>query len=261
MSKGGGRGGGDEGTKTVQQLMDPATRQAYLENLEYAKQTATGLKERQFADFTPTYARAEEQMSNLGLTPFSAESIREFYNPYETEVVNTAMADIERQRQLQDLQDRSKAASAGAFGGTRQGVTAALTNEAALRNAASTAAQMRAQGYQTAAQQAMSARQANLQGYGLVMSAAQQRQALEQERLDAARNLELERLGIRQAATTAQPANLGMTQTSTGTGGSRGSTLGGALGGGMIGYAMASNPATAGYYAAGGALLGSGLLG
>jgi len=256
MSKG---GGGKSENQTVQQLMDPAAREAYLENLAYAKEAAAGLKERQVTDFTPTYSRAEEQMSNLGLTPFSAESIREFYNPYETEVVNTAMADIERQRQLQDLQDRSKAASAGAFGGTRQGVTAALTNEAALRNAASTAAQMRAQGYQTAAQQAMSARQANLQGYGLVMTAAQQRQALEQAKLDAARNLQLERLGIRQAAMSAQPANLGMTQTQTGGGG--GSMLGGALGGGLIGYAMATNPATAGYYAAGGALLGSGLLG
>lgn len=243
MSKGGGGGA----QQAVEQKVDPEMKAAYLENLGYAKDVASRLGQRQFADFTPTYGRAEEQMSNLGLTPFSAASIREFYNPYETEVVNTAMADIERQRQLQDLQDRSKAASAGAFGGTRQGVTAALTNEAALRNAASTAAQMRAQGYQTAAQQAMSARQANLQGYGLVMSAAQQRQALEQERLDAARNLELERLGVRQAALSAQPANLGMSQTQTGGGGNR---MTGALGAGLAGYAMTGNPYIAGGAAA-----------
>lgn len=260
MSKGGG-GGGDDGTKTVQQLMDPAARQAYLENLDYAKKTAEGLKQREYAGFTPTYSQAEQNLTNLGLAGFSPEDIQQYMNPYEDSAIASAMGDVERQRQMQQVSNASQATQAKAFGGSRQGVVESLTNEAALRQGGNIAAQMRAQGYSNAAQQAMSARQANLSGYGTVMGVAQQRQAMEQEQLDAARNLELERLGIRQAAMSAQPANLGMTQTSTGTGGSRGSALGGALGGGMIGYAMSSNPATAGYYAAGGALLGSGLLG
>jgi hypothetical protein len=249
MSKGGGGGGGGGGTQIVEQRIDPAARAAYLENLDYAKQTASGLKQRQFADFTPTYGAAEQQLTNIGLSQFSPADIQRYMNPYEDAAITSALGDVERQRQMQQVSNASEATRAKAFGGSRQGVVESLTNEAALRQGGNIAAQMRAQGYQNAAQQAMSARQANLQSAGLVMTSAQQRQAQEQAQLDAARNLELERLGIRQAAMSAQPANLGMTQSQTMSGGG-GNQLTGALGAGLAGYAMTGNPYIAGGAAA-----------
>lgn len=243
MSKGGG-------SQTQTQSADPQVKQAYLDNLKLAQTTAGGLGERQFAGFTPQYQAAQDRLTNLGMTGFTPESINQFMNPYQEQVIGSAMSDIERQRQMQQVTDAASATRAGAFGGSRQAVQSALTNEAALRQGASTAAQMRAQGYGQAAQLAQQAQTMGLQGVGAVMSAQQQAQALEQQRLDAARNLPLEQLALQQSALTAQPANLGMT-TSTPT---TRNAASGALGGAMAGFTMSGgNP----YAAAAGGLLGA----
>lgn len=242
------------GSQTQSQSVDPQIKQAYLDNLELSKSTAGGLDARQFAGFTPQYQAAQDRLTNLGMTGFTPDSISQFMNPYQEEVIGSAMNDIERQRQMQQVADASSATRAGAFGGSRQAVQSALTNEAALRQGASTSAQMRAQGYGQAAQLAQQAQTMGLQGAGAVMSAQQQQQLLEQQRLDAMRNLPLEQLALQQSAMSAQPANLGMTG-STPTTTNRGA---GALGGAGLAYALgATNPWVLG----GAAVLGSGLLG
>jgi len=286
-----------------------------------------------------------------------AQYMGAYQNPFENQVVQGALGDIEMARQRQGLSDRAAATAARAFGGSRQGVAEALTNEAALRNASSTAANLRSQGFTTAAnlgqndaarmlqaqmanqgvdltleqantqlrqqgllsnqgavnqaaqfgagatnqanlvntaaqnqmaqynasqlQQANIAnQQANAQGAGIrlnaagqmgnlaaqqqnlgisganaVMQAEAQRQALEQARLDAARNLSLERLGISQSALGLQPANLGGTQTNPIYRNQSASALGGALSGGMLGN-MIGGASGAGYGAIAGGLLG-----
>jgi hypothetical protein len=105
---------------------------------------------------------------------------------------------------------------------------------------------MRAQGYGQAAQLAQQAQTMGLQGAGAIMSAQQQQQALEQARLDAARNLPLQQLALQQSAMSAQPANLGMTATTPMTGGTNklGALAGGAAGyyfGGPTGAALGSS--------------------
>ena len=240
MSKGGG------GSQQQTQSIDPQAKQAYLDNLALAKTTAGNLGVQQFAGFTPQYEAAQARMTNLGMTGFNPDQINRFMNPYQDEVIGSAMNDIERQRQMQQVTDAASATRAGAFGGSRQAVQSALTNEAALRQGASTAAQMRAQGYGQAAQLAQQSQQMNLQGVGAVMSAQQQQQALEQQRLDAARNLPLQQLALQQAAMSAQPANLGMTASTPMTGGTNGvgALLGGAAGyyfGGPTGAALGSS--------------------
>ena len=224
--------GGDE-QQTQTQSIDPAARKAYLDNLELAKSTASNLGVQKFADFTPEYQAAQQRLTNLGMTGFTPDSISKFTNPYQQEVIDAAMGDIERQRQMQQVTDASSATRAGAFGGSRQAVQSALTNEAALRQGASTAAQMRAQGYGQAATLAQQAQQMGMQGAGAIMTAQQQQQALEQQRLDAQRNLALQQLAIRQSAVGVQPANLGMTGSTPMTGGTNAT---GALIGGGIGY-------------------------
>jgi hypothetical protein len=240
MSKGGG------GSQQQTQSIDPQAKQAYLDNLELAKTTAGGLGVQQFAGFTPEYQAAQQRLTNLGMTGFTPDSISQFMNPYQEQVIGSAMNDIELQRQRQRVADAASATRAGAFGGSRQAVQSSLTDEAALRQGASTAAQMRAQGYGQAAQLAQQAQTMNLQGAGTVMSAQQQQQMLEQQRLDAQRNLPLQQLALRQAALSAQPANLGMTATTPMTGGTNGigAVLGGAAGyyfGGPTGAALGAS--------------------
>lgn len=73
-----------------------------------------------------------------------------YTNPHESAVVDTALADIERQRQIQQVSDSQGARARGAWGGDRHGVVDSLTNEAALRTSASTAASLRQGGYDRA---------------------------------------------------------------------------------------------------------------
>lgn len=227
MSKGGG-------SQQQTQSVDPQIKQAYFENLADARNVSSGLGVKAFADPTATYNLASSKMSNIGLGGFTPDQVSQWMNPYEQDVVNAALGDIERQRQIQQVGNAGQATMAKAFGGSRQGVVEAGTNEAALRTGATTAANLRSTGYQNAVANAMGARTADLQGLGLVMSAEQQRQALEQQRLDAQRNLPLEQLAVRQAAISGQPANLGMTTNVPTTK----NTAAGVLGGAMAGYQL-----------------------
>lgn len=348
----GGLGGSQPSSTTTSTAIDPQIKEAYLRNLEEARTTAAGLGEQQFADFTAPYGTAEKQLENLGLggagqttaseaarlalqeagyTPQQIQAaqinrqniasvtgapgsqyMEAYQNPYETQVVQAALGDIERQRRLAQQAGQTRATAARAFGGSRQAVAEALANEDFMRQAANTAAQLRQQGFTTAAQlgqtdaarqlqaalanqgvdvslaqaNAQLAQQAALanqaaaaQGAGIrqsaigqlgnlgalqqnlgiggaqaVMSAQQQRQALAQARLDAQRNLALQRLGISQSALGMQPANLGGTTTSPLYRNTASSLLGGALLGSRIGSGIEG--VGAGLGALGGGLLG-----
>jgi hypothetical protein len=240
------------GSQTATTSIDPQIKEQYLRNLEQAKSVAGGLGVQQFSGFNPLYQQGEEQLVNLGLKPFTGADIQEFMNPYEQQVIQGTLGDIEQSRQMAALQTANQASAAKAFGGSRYGVQQSLTDAAALQQAAKTAAQMRQAGYATATQTAMNARNLGLQGAQTVMGAGSARQQLEQARLDAARNIGLQKLGVVQSALGMQPGNLGGT-TSQPTYQNRGA---GALGGAAAGYQLAGP-----WGAAGGALLGSGLLG
>ncbi|MGB1223922.1 MAG: hypothetical protein ACPHCN_07240, partial [Mycobacterium sp.] len=74
-----------------------------------------------------------------------------YMNEYNNQVVNNTLDDVERSRQMAVNQGGDAAASRGAFGGSRQGVADALTNEAYARESARTSADLRARGFDTAA--------------------------------------------------------------------------------------------------------------
>lgn len=224
--------GGD--TQTVKTEIDPDIKSAYLQNLQQARGVAEALPARQFAGFNPLYQAGEQQLTNLGLTPFSGEEIAAFQNPYEQMVVQNTLQDIEDQRRMGQLAEAQRATAARAFGGSRQGVQQALTNQAALRQAATTAANLRQQGYGQAAQLAQQARQIGRQGAMDVMGLGGTRQAFTQQQLDAMRNLGLERLAIAQGGLSLNLPNLGMTQTTPVYQNRAASALGGALGGAQL---------------------------
>ena len=240
--------GGKTQTTTQNQTteINPYAMQAYKQNLDLARTTAGGLGVQQFAGFDPMYESGEAALYDTSMKPFGAADIAAFQNPYEDQVVQQSLQDIERSRQMQALQDANKATAAKAFGGSRYGVQSALTNEAALQEAARTAGQLRSAGYGQSAQLAAAAREMNMRGFQNAMNLGLTRQQFAQMQLDAQRNAPLQRLGIEQAAMSAQPANLGQTMTGTTSQPMTKNVLSGALGGAAAGAQFGPLGAAAG---------------
>jgi hypothetical protein len=221
-------GGSTPTSSTTTSTIDPEVKAAYLRNLEEARMVGAGLGQRQFAPYADY---------NLGM-------VQKYMNPYENQVVQNTLADIERARQGQISAEGARATAAGAFGGTRQAVTRSLVDEAALRNAGNLAAQLRQSGF--------------AQAQNLGLSQQQLMQQYEQQKLDAARGLPLERLNIAQGALSLQPARVGESTTKPIYTNPIASGFGGALGGAQLGSLIGgkANPEYAGYGAGLGGLLG-----
>ena len=222
------------GSQTTSTSIDKDVKAKYLEQVGKAETVAGNLPMQQFAGYDPMYQAAEQKSYEASMNPFGAQDIMAFQNPFEQDVVNTSLRDIEEARKMQALSDAQQATGAKAFGGSRQGVQSALTNEAALKTAARTSAQLRSAGYDQSAARAQAARAINQQGYQTAMNLGLGRQSFAQQQLDAARNLELQRLGITQAALSAQPANVGQTMTQP----TSRNAAAGALGGAAAGYQL-----------------------
>jgi len=293
MSKGGGSSAPAQTTTTTRQEIDPDLKSAYLTNLDYARDIANQMGTRQVAGLDPTYQMGEAQALAAGqgigrqqlgqagqLTQAAAgfspmmirpdqQLIQQYYNPFEQQVIDTSLSDLEQARQRAVQQMGERATAARAFGGSRQGVAEALTSGEYGRQAGSMIANLRNQGFQQALglaqQQQLANQQAGMQGAQFRLGAAQQlagigqqqtgtdlsaanvamgigsaRQQLAQQQLDAARNLGLERLGVMQSALGLQLPNLGGTSTGTGTApGQFSNPAMGALGGAAIGSQIA----------------------
>lgn len=193
--------------------------------------------------------------------------INQYMNPYTQSVIDTGLSDLERARQGALQTVGQQATQAKAFGGSRHGVAEAAMSGEYGRQAGNLIANLRSQGYTqalNAAQQAQLANQAaDLSGAQFRLGAANQlgtlgqqqlaqqynagqalmglggaRQQLEQQRLNAERNLNLQRLQTMQSALGLQMPNMGGTVTSS--------------------QPMYSNPAMG---ALGGAALGSSIAG
>lgn len=298
------KGGGD--TQTVRQEIDPDVKAAYMGNLDFARNVANQMGTRQFSGFNPLYQMGEAQalaagagpgrqqlgtagqltQAAAGFTPMAIrpdqELIQQYSNPFQQQVIDAGLSDLEQARQRAVQQIGQQATAARAFGGSRQGVAEALTSGEYGRQAGSMIANLRSQGFQqalNAAQQQQLANQAaGMQGAQFRLGAAQQlaglgqaqtaadllaaqtamglggtRQQFAQQQLDAMRNLGLERLGIMQGALGLQPGNLGQSQTSPVYQNTGANVLGGALGGATLAPMLGLS---AGMGAGAGALLG-----
>lgn len=297
MSKGGS-------TQTSSTSIDPQIKEAFLANFQQAQGVAGALPIQQIAGFNPMYQAGEEalvnaslagpgisgtdiaaqmagyggfyqpaaitaQKTNLGMT--GPGSIGSYMNPYTSSVRENALADLESARQAAIRQTGQQAMQAKAFGGSRQGVAEALTNQGFAKQAANLGTTLNEQAFNQAMamQQADIARQsatdlanqqAGLQGAQFRLGAAGQlgnlaaqqqalrlggaqavmgaggaRQALEQQQMDAIRNVGLQRLGVVQSSLGAQPANLGMQSVTPQYSNPAAGALGGALAGAKLG--------------------------
>ena len=292
------------GTTTSTSSIDPQIKEAFLANFQQAQGVAGALPVQQFAGYNPMYQAGEEalvntalagpgisgtdlaaqmaayggvyqpaqltaQQTNLGMT--GPGSIASYMNPYTSQVRENALGDLESARRAAIQQTGERANAARAFGGSRQGVAEALTNQGFAKQAATLGTTLNEQAFNQAMamQQADIARQsaadianqqAGLQGAQLrlggasqlgnlaaqqqalrlggaqaVMGAGGARQAQEQQQMDAIRNIGLQRLGVVQSSLGAQPANLGMVATTPYSQNPASGALGGALAGAKIG--------------------------
>ena len=229
---------------TATTAIDPELKAEYLANIARAKEAAAGLGVRQFAEPGQMYTDAEKKLYNLGMTPFGAEDIARFYNPYQEQVVQGALGDIERTRQMQEQANMEQATRARAFGGSRQGVVSGMTNEAALRQAATTGAQLRSTGFTQAANLGLAARPMDIAGLQTSLGLGTTRTALEQARLDALRNLGTERLAITSGSLGIGIPNIGGSTSQPLYTSTAGSALSGGLTGAYIGGLLQDRPNT-----------------
>jgi hypothetical protein len=209
------------------------------------------------------------QQTNLGLGQ-GAGTIGSYMNPFTEQVRTNALSDLESARRAAIQQTGERATAARAFGGSRQGVAESLTNAGFAKQAANLGATLNEQAFnQAVALQGqdiarrsaadIANQQAGLQGAQLrlggasqlgnlaaqqqalrlggaqaVMGAGGARQALDQQQMDAIRNIGLQRLGVVQSSLGAQPANLGMQSTTPQYSNPAAGALGGALAGSKI---------------------------
>jgi len=217
--------------------------------------------------YQPGQITAQQTNLSMGQGP---GSIGSYMNPYTAQVRANALGDLEAARQAAIQQTGERANAARAFGGSRQGVAESLTNAGFAKQAATLGTTLNEQAFnQAVALQGqdigrrsaadIANQQAGLQGAQLrlggasqlgnlaaqqqalrlggaqaVMAAGGARQALDQQQMDAIRNIGLQRLGVVQSSLGAQPANLGMQSTTPQYSNPASGALGGALAGGQL---------------------------
>ena len=313
------------GNTTSTSSIDPQIKEAFLTNFQQAQNVAGALPVQQFAMPNIGYRAGEEALVNAGLagpgitgTDLAAQmaayggtyqpaqimarqanlgmegpgGVASYMNPYTQAVRENALADLESARRSAIAQTGERATAARAFGGSRQGVAEALTNQGFAKQAATLGTSlneqafnqaMALQGQDIARQSAadLANQQAGLQGAqfrlgaanqlgGLaaqqqalrigggqaVMQAGEARRALDQQQLDAIRNIGLQRLGVVQSSLGAQPANLGQIATTPYSQNVGAGLLGGALAGSQL-AALPGIAGATGLTAAGGAGIGA----
>jgi hypothetical protein len=114
------------------------------------------------------------------------QAYQQFMSPYQQQVIDTTLAEMDRQAAIQRQGIGQAAIQAGAFGGGREGVQRAEYDVNALAKRAATQAGLLQQGFQQAQQQALLQLQAQ-QGLGTYQTQlGQAGQAQQQAILDAA---------------------------------------------------------------------------
>jgi len=106
-----------------------------------------------------------------------------YQSPYQQQVINLALQDIQRQSDLARGQAQSRAIGAGAFGGSRSALIESEATRPFAEQAARTAASLRQSGFQQA-QQAAQADLARQQQLGVFGAEQAQQRALQQAQLE-----------------------------------------------------------------------------
>ena len=144
--------------------MPYAPQQQY--GLSAEQQQAQSMAGAGLGSYMPYLQQAQGAMQQAGAfaQPGAAQ---QFMNPYEDQVVQQTMSDIQKAGQQQQNQFSAQANNAGAFGGSRFAVGQAALGEANLQEQSRAAGNIRQQGYAQAQQAAQNAAQLQSQQAGM----------------------------------------------------------------------------------------------
>jgi hypothetical protein len=95
------------------------------------------------------FLTSAQQLTGAG-TGTGTGSVQEFMSPYQQQVIDSSLAEFDRQKAIQEQGIRDQAVAAGAFGGGREGVQLAEFGSNALRDRTALEAGLRQQGFQQA---------------------------------------------------------------------------------------------------------------
>ena len=98
---------------------------------------------------------AAQQALTSGLGFLQPESIQRFQNPFQDQVIDVAMRELDRQADMQRAGARAQAIQSGAFGGSREGIVRAATEGQRQANIG----RLLSQGFQNAVQASQKAGQ------------------------------------------------------------------------------------------------------
>jgi hypothetical protein len=120
--------------------------------------TQAGLGTLTFDPTTGAVTGAGQGTGVAGYQPFlqqaaaysGPQAYQEFMSPYQQEVIDTSLAEFDKQRAIAQQQISQSAIGAGAFGGGREGVQQAEFGAQSLQDRALLQAQLQAQGFQQA---------------------------------------------------------------------------------------------------------------
>ncbi len=167
------RSQGPSTTASYEEPYAQAMRRGFLESAFGLAQTPTPVPVKQVAGLDPFEMQARTLAGGLGgFTPyiqqggqmmqqaggyFTPGGIRQFYNPYEQDVVQQTLSDLQEQSAKQGIANRAQAVSRGAFGGSRGRLMEQERERAFGRGAAEALGGIRSRGFgqaTTAAQNA-----------------------------------------------------------------------------------------------------------
>ena len=148
-----------------------------MAGLSPQQQQAIQLAQQGVGAYKPFMQGAQNAMTQAGAfaQPGAAQ---QFMNPYEDQVVQQTMSDIQKAGQQQQNQLSAQAANAGAFGGSRFAVGQAALGEANIQEQSRAAGNLRQQGYAQAQQAAQNAAQLQAQQAGMYGTLGGQSQAM-----------------------------------------------------------------------------------
>jgi hypothetical protein len=125
------------------------------------------------AQLTPTEQQAGDvysqqilpqagQLSAIGAQTFTPQMAQQYMNPYENQVVQSALGDVERAYQGQQRALSTQAIQTGAFGGGREGVQRGVLGGEYLRQVGDVSGRLRQAGFESGAQRFAADRAAQL---------------------------------------------------------------------------------------------------
>jgi hypothetical protein len=92
------------------------------------------------------------QLAQIGAQTFTPAMAQQYMNPYENQVVQSALGDVERNYQQQQRALSSQAIGSGAFGGGREGVQRGILGGEYLRSVGDISGRLRQAGFESGAQ-------------------------------------------------------------------------------------------------------------